>query len=116
MIKTLAPPLSALLLGTFGFAAQAQTLQQNHADTIDLGSTRGTAYYVEEPHGYHLIATLVSGRNDPMRFDAVLADGQSAVVSIPASVGAPAHAVTFVRSANHLEVRQSPDLSNVPTQ
>lgn len=114
MIKTLT--LAALLAGTTGFA-QAQTLADAHGGTIDLGSTRGSAYYVAEPAGYHLVATLITGgANGPVRFDTVLADGQSATVSIPGPVGAPAQAVTFKRSAGHLVVREIPDLSAFATQ
>ena len=43
---------AAILGGTF--AANAQTLHSNRNETIDLGTTRGSAYYVAEPSGYHL--------------------------------------------------------------
>jgi hypothetical protein len=115
MIRTLSLA-AALLAGTVGFA-QAQTLAEAHGGTIDLGSTRGSAYYVNEPGGYHLVATLITGgANGPVRFDAVLADGQSATVSIPGPAGAPAQAVTFRRSADRLDVRETPDLSAAATQ
>ena len=114
MTKTIA--LAAAIVAT-ATLAQAQTLTVKHASTIDLGSTRGTAFYVDQPNGYHLTATLISGgANGPVRFDTVLADGQSATVSIPGPLGAPAQAVTFVRSADHLDVRETPDLSDVPSQ
>ena len=106
--------IGAILGGTL--AANAQTLHSNRNETIDLGTTRGSAYYVAEPTGYHLIATLVTGSTNPVRFDTVLADGQSATVSIPGPVGAPAQGVTFSRSAGVLVVQRNPDLSNVPSQ
>ena len=105
---------AALLGGTL--TANAQTLHSNRNETIDLGTTRGSAFYVAEPNGYHLIATLVTGTTNPVRFDTVLADGQSATVSIPGPAGAAPQGVTFVRSAGQLVVHRSPDLSDVPSQ
>ena len=111
MIKTLA--LSAALIGAsagLGGFVSAQTLTPIRAESIDLGTTRGSAYYVAQPDGYHLVATLYSGgANTPVRFNTVLATGQSASVSIPGPAGTLAQEVTFSRSADALIVRQTPD-------
>ena len=117
MTKTLALTAALLAATAATSTVSAQPLLQSQGGTIDLGSTRGSAYYVAEADGYHLIATLIAGgANGPVRFDTVLADGQSATVSIPGPAGAPAQAVTFARSADHLVVRETPDLSDTPSQ
>ena len=115
MTKPTILAIGAVILGGT-ISANAQTLHSNRNETIDLGTTRGSAFYVAEPSGYHLIATLVTGATNPVRFDTVLADGQSATVSIPGPVGAPAQGVTFIRSAGVLVVRRNPNLSDVPSQ
>ena len=112
MIKTfaLAATLAAALVGPTAGTIAAQTLVPVRAETIDLGSTRGSAYYVARPDGYHLVATLFSGgANTPVRFNTVLASGQSASVSIPGPAGTLAHEIVFVRSADSLVAHQTPD-------
>ncbi len=95
----------------------AQTLAPIHIASIDLGSTRGSAYYVVAHDGYHVVATLQAGSaSTPIRFHAVLADGQSASVSIPGPVGTNATEVTFSRSADRLDMRQTTDLAELATQ
>ena len=119
MTRTLKIASALLATATLGVAslASAQTLTQSQGNSIDLGSTRGSAYYVAEPSGYHLVATLIAGgANGPVRFDTILADGQSATVSIPGPAGTPAQAVTFVRSAGHMVIHETPDLSDAPSQ
>ena len=108
--------LGAVFAG-FAAIASAQTLVPLHNASIDLGTTRGSAYYMVAPDGYHVIATLHSGSTStPIRFNAILADGQSASVSIPGPVGTTPTEVVFTRSANRLDVRQSTDLAEVATQ
>ena len=108
--------LGAMLAG-FAATASAQTLAPLHHAGIDLGSTRGSAYYVVARDGYHVVATLQSGSaSTPIRFIAVLAAGQSAIVSIPGPVGTKPTEVVFTRSADRLDVRQSTDRADVATQ
>ena len=99
-------------------SASAATLAPMHNATVDLGSTRGSAYYVVAPDGYHLVATLQSGgASTPIRFNTVLADGQSASVSIPGPVGTNPTEVTFTRSESRLVVHQTTDVDeDVATQ
>ena len=111
----------SLLLGaalaSITAAASAQPLAPIQNASIDLGSTRGSAYYVVASDGYHIVATLQSGfASTPIRFNTVLADGQSASVSIPGPRGTTATEVTFTRAANLLKVRHSTDLGDVPTE
>ena len=109
--------LLGAVFASLATAASAQTLAPLHNASIDLGSTRGSAYYVVAQDGYHVVATLQSGfASTPVRFNAVLADGQSVSVSIPGPVGTHATEVVFSRTANHLDVRQSTNLAEVATQ
>ena len=109
--------LGAVLASIATPAALAQPLEPIHNASIDLGSTRGSAYYVVAQDGYHLVATLRSGfASTPVRFTAILADGQSASVSVPGPVGTNPTEVVFSRTANHLDVRQSTDLTELATQ
>lgn len=112
MIKTLV--LVSALVGTAGLvnltAASAQTLHPIRAETIELGSAHGSAYFVPKSDGYHIVATLTANdTNAVVRFNAVLAKGQSASISVPGPIGAPAREVTFERTGDELLVRQSPE-------
>jgi hypothetical protein len=109
MLKTLL--LSTVLAaGTVGFA-QAQTLAPVQASVIDLGTAHGTAFYIPEPHGYHVVATLDTGSSMPVRFDTLLADGQSARVSVPAGPGQQDIEIIFTRAAGRMVVRRN----NIPS-
>jgi hypothetical protein len=112
MTKTFAAAALAATLTSFGASSfvSAQTLHPIRAETLDLGSTRGSAYYVPKQDGYHLVATLFSGgANTPVRFNAVLATGQSASVSVPGPAGTLAHEITFSHSADGLVVHETPE-------
>ena len=105
MLKTLT--LSTALTASAAGFADAQILKPIQASTIDLGTTHGTAYFVPEPNGYHVIATLDTGASAPVRFDTTLADGQSAKISVPTGLGQPAFEITFTRAAGRLVVRRN---------
>ncbi len=95
--------LATAVIGSTVAIANAQPLKPIEASTIDLGATHGYAYYVAEPKGYHVVATVDAGAS-PVRFGATLADGQSATLSIPAAYGEQPIEITFVRTAGRLDV------------
>jgi hypothetical protein len=101
MLKTFF--LATAVLGTTVAIANAQPLKPIEASAIDLGQTHGSAYYVAGPKGYRLVATLDTG-STPLRFDTTLADGQSTTISVPGSYGEKPVEITFVRTADRLEV------------
>jgi hypothetical protein len=109
MLKTLLLS-TALAAGTAGFA-QAQTLAPAQASMIDLGTAHGMAFYVPEPHGYHIVATLDTGSATPVRFDTLLADGQSARVSVPNGPGQHDIEIVFTRAAGRVVVQRN----NIPS-
>jgi hypothetical protein len=88
--------------------ALAADLQPVQSQTIDLGGIAGDAYYTVEPDGYRVIATFAQRgeAGAPMRFQAVLAPGQSVIVSTPRAPGEPANAVEIVRQQNRVVVHK----------
>lgn len=70
-------------LATLG-AAHAEGLRPVQAKSIDLGGVSGVAYYTVERDGFRVVTTLAQGeRGTPVRMVAVLAPGQSVVLSTP---------------------------------
>ena len=94
---------ATLLLGAA--SAQAGGLKAGQALTVDLGEASGTAYYVREEDGTHVVITLVSPTSqEPMRFEATLADNQSLTVSTPRTSGLAARSLTLVRKGERVVV------------
>lgn len=79
---------STLLAATLTLAslavAHADGLRPIEAKTIDLGEVSGVAYYTVERDGFRVVTTLAQGQTGtPVRLVAVLAPGQSVVLSTP---------------------------------
>ena len=72
---------------------------------IDLGTVTGIAYFTVEQGGYHVVATLsdADGKST-VRFEAVLARGQSIVLSSPGGRGASPARIEISRVGEHVEV------------
>lgn len=67
-------------------SVQASEIAAYRGQSIDLGSVAGVAYYTVEQGGYRVVATLADFDNKAaVRFEAVLAPGQSVVLSSPAA-------------------------------
>lgn len=99
---------AAIALASTAFA-QAETLKPVQGREFDLGDVSGVVYYTAEPDGLHVIATLAQ-RDDnpvPVRMEAVLAPGQSMVISTPREVGSLPEAVVISRVADTVQVRSS---------
>ena len=75
----------AFALAAFGLASGIATtvhagdLAAYRGQKVDLGGVNGTAYYTIEKGGYRVVATLADAGAKVMRFEAVLAPGQSVV-------------------------------------
>ena len=69
----------------------------------------GVAYYTVEPDGFRVVATLNQEGEDakPVRVEAVLAPGQSVVLSTPRGVDEAPAAVEIGRQADSLFVRKA---------
>ncbi len=92
--RTLLAAAFALSIG----AAHADGLQPIEAQSIHLGEVSGVAYYTVERDGFRLVAILAQGEaGTPVRIEAILASGQSLVLSTPRGVGTAPDAVEISR-------------------
>ncbi len=100
---------AALALASTGPAAHAEGLQPAQGQHIDLGAVSGIAYYTVERDGFRVVATLAQEGQDgaPVRVEAVLAPGQSLMLSTPRGVGTPPYAVEISRRADAVLVRRA---------
>jgi hypothetical protein len=100
---------AAVALASTG-AARAEGPEPGQAQGIDLGAVSGIAYYTVERGGFRVVATLAQQGEDaaaPVRVEAVLAPGQSVVLSSPRGAGVPADAVEISREADAVLVRKA---------
>lgn len=97
---------TAALALTLGGAAHAQTLKPIQSQRIDLGHVAGDAYYTVDHDGYRVVATFAErgGAATPVRFEAVLAPGQTVKFSAPRAAGQPADAVEISRQNDQVLV------------
>ena len=104
---------AALALAVAG-AASAEVLKPVEgrdidAQGIDLGAVSGVVYCTAEPDGFRVVATLAQGGEDavPVRVEAILAPGQSVVLSTPQRVGEAPEAVEISRRADTVYVQRA---------
>jgi hypothetical protein len=99
----------ASTLALLGIAtAHADGLQPVEGRVIDLGSVTGVVYYTPEPDGYRVVATFAQEEaGTPMRFEAVLAPGQSVVLSAPRDVGVAPRAVEISRHGDQVLLQEA---------
>jgi hypothetical protein len=108
---------STLLAATFTLsalgAAQADGVRPVEARSIELGEVSGVAYYTVERDGFRVVTTLARGEaGTPVRLVAVLAPGQSVVLSAPRDAGAAPAAVEISRHADTVLVRKTAAVTN----
>jgi len=100
---------AAVALASIG-AARAEGPEPGQARSIDLGAVSGIAYYTVERGGFRVVATLAQrdeGAAAPVRVEAILAPGQSVVLSSPCGAGAPPDSVEISREADAVLVRKA---------
>ena len=110
--------LFMMKLGALGFAlvmasatAQATELKPIQGATIALGGVTGVAYYTIEPDGYHVVATVAAGYDTkPIRFKAVLTDGQKLLMSVPGAESTTPSKLEVARSGERVTISDSPVL------
>jgi hypothetical protein len=101
--------LGALAVATgLATTAQAADLAAYRGQLIDLGAINGVAYYTVENGGYRVIATLANADSNAVRFEAVLADGQTVVLSSPAAPGEMPARIEISRKDDRVQVLQTP--------
>jgi hypothetical protein len=103
----------AFALAAFGLTSGIATtvhagdLAAYRGQTVDLGGVNGTAYTIEKG-GYRVVATLADAGAKVMRFEAVLAPGQSVVLSSPAAFGDLVSRIEITRRGDLIDVQKSP--------
>jgi hypothetical protein len=98
---------SVFTLASIG-AAHADELRPIEGRSIDLGEVSGVAYYTVERDGFRVVATLAQGETGtPVQFEAVLAPGQSVVLSTPREVGVVPSAVQITRQNDQVLVDEA---------
>jgi hypothetical protein len=76
--------------------------------TVHMGAVNGDFYYTVERAGFHVVATFAEpGGRPPVRFEAILAPGQSVTISTPREVGQAADAVEISRQQDRLYVQKA---------
>jgi predicted aconitase len=101
-----------ILAATFALAAvgaaHADEAQPIQGRSIDLGQVSGVAYYTVERDGFRVVATLAQGAaGTPVRIEAVLAPGQSVVLSTPREAGVAPNSVQISRRDDQLLVNEA---------
>jgi len=92
----------------FGSSAQADEIQTFASRSINLGAISGVAYYTVESTGYHVVATVAHGESGmPVRFEAVLAPGQSMRLSTPGADSIEPASIEISREGDELLVRDA---------
>ena len=100
--------LAATFALAFTGAAQAGELPPLEAKSIDLGAVSGVAYYTVEHDDFRVVAILAQGETGtPVRFETVLAPGQSVVLSTPRDEGAVGQAIEISRRDDQLLVQDA---------
>jgi hypothetical protein len=110
---------TATLAAALGLAlvapASAEPPKPAQAQPVDLGDITGVAYYRVERNGLRLVATLAQQAEDarPLRFETLLAPGQTVLLSSPGVPGAAPDLVEISRQADTVVVRKArPALTN----
>jgi hypothetical protein len=97
---------ATLSLAALTLPAAAHGLKPIQSQRIDLGQVAGDAYYTAEPDGFHLVATFAQrSGGTPLRFQALLSNGQSITVSTPHGDGEVPTSVKIIRQNDEVLVR-----------
>jgi hypothetical protein len=105
--------LAAAFTSALAGSAHAEEPRSAAGRGIDLGEVSGVAYYTVERDGFRVVATLAQGEaGTPVRFEAVLAPGQSVVLSSARGAGAAPDAVEISRRDDRVLVREAPPVTN----
>jgi hypothetical protein len=75
---------------------------------VDLGRQQGDFYTVKQADGLHVVATFAEPDQNavPVRFETVLAPGQTVTVSSPRGAGEPANSVALTRRGDRVEIHK----------
>jgi hypothetical protein len=100
--------LAATFALAFTGAAHAGEIPPLEAKSIDLGAVSGVAYYIVERDGFRVVAILAQGETGmPVRFETLLAPGQSVVLSTPRDEDAVGKAIEISRRDDQVLVQDA---------
>jgi hypothetical protein len=100
---------AAFTLAFLGTGHAADGVKPIEGRSIDLGEVSGVAYYTVERDGFRVVTTLAQGEaGTPVRVVAVLAPGQSVILSTPHERGT----VEISRQADTVLVRKTAPSTN----
>jgi len=100
--------LAATVALAFTGAAHAGDFPPLEAKSIDLGGVSGIAYYTVEHDDFRVVAILAQGETGtPVRFETLLAPGQSVVLSTPRDEGAVGKAIEISRRDDRVLVEDA---------
>jgi hypothetical protein len=100
--------LAALAVFAFATPAISGEMKPMSAESIDLGTMSGVAYYTVEAEGYHVVATLAHRDSGaPIRLEAVLSSGQTLTLSTPRDAGQAPLRVEISRVADAVRVSEA---------
>lgn len=95
------------LVSGFAASASAADLAAYRGQAIDLGPLNGVAYYTIEKDGYRVVATVADAGSNAVRFEAVLAPGQTMVLSSPAPRGVTPSRLEISRRDDRVVVQRT---------
>lgn len=111
--RTITLAAATILTGLVG-TARAETIKPLDGGSVRLGDLAGVAYYTAEPKGYRVVVTLARTETArAIRFETVLASGQSVTLSSPRELGAEAEAVEISRTGDTVSVSRAKAVSAV---
>jgi hypothetical protein len=100
--------LAAILSLTAFGVALADDVKPTLVDSLNLGDVSVVAYYTVERDGYRVVTTLAKGETGtPIRFESVLAPGQSVLLSTDSGVGVAPVSVEISRKDGTVHVRKT---------
>ena len=100
--------LAATFALAFTGAAHAGDFPPLEAKSINLGGVSGVAYYIVERDGFRVVAILAEGETGtPVRFETLLAPGQSVVLSTPRDEGPAGRAIEISRRYDQVLVQDA---------
>jgi hypothetical protein len=95
---------SSLALTSFAAAGE---LRPGSGHSIRLERFTGSVYYLADPDGHRVVATLASGAEDqPIRFVSTLEPGQRMLISVPRALGKPSLGFDIQRDGDTIRLTE----------
>jgi len=94
-------------------AAHSEDFPASHARTVDLGTVKGVAYYVQDQDGYRVVTTLSQGDGySAVRFVATLKPEQKVTITVPGPINGREATVEIVRHGDKVMIARPAAATN----